>query len=183
MSLLSIIALIFGTLGVILTIKQSIYCWPAALIAVVASVAEFYQEKLYGDMALQVFYFFAGIYGWVYWNKKKNTAFIITPIDRKAVPALLGMTLAQFVLYYYLLNYFKGDKVMFDAILTACSLTVTYMMTKKWLENWILWVLIDGAYVILYGVKEMWLFAVLYLFMAIIAFYGWIKWRKVVSSK
>ena len=67
---------------------------------------------------------------------------------------------------------------MFDATLTACSLTATYMMTKKWVENWFVWVLIDGAYVVLYGVKYMCVFAVLYLFFTIMAFYGWIKWRK-----
>jgi nicotinamide mononucleotide transporter len=181
MSVLGIIALISGTFGVWLTIKQSIWCWPFALTAVVTSIIEFYDVRLYGDMALQIFYFFAGVYGWIYWNKKKRELFAIKAIELKLIPALLGITILQAVLYYYLLIYFKGDRPVLDAILTACSLTTTYMMTKKWVENWLLWVFIDASYVVLYVLKDMWLFALLNVVFTIIAFYGWLKWRKQVS--
>lgn len=180
MSLLSIIALITGTLGVWLTIKQTIWCWPFALIATLSSIIEFYNVRLFGDMALQVFYFFAGIYGWVYWNRKQNESFSVKHIDARLVPSILVVTILQAVAYYYLLVYFKGDRPFLDSILTACSLTTTFMMTKKWVENWLIWVFIDAAYILLYGLKEMWLFAVLYLIFTIIAFYGWLKWRKEV---
>ena len=49
---------------------------------------------------------------------------------------------------------------------------------EKWIENWAAWVLIDGTYILLYGIKSMWLFALLYLLFTIMAFYGWLKWRK-----
>jgi nicotinamide mononucleotide transporter len=175
---LSVIAFVFGVLGVWLTIRQTIWCWPVALVAVVASIAEFYNERLFGDMCLQIFYFFAGIYGWVYWNQNKDHPFHVRRMDLKAFPTLIIVTALQAVLYYYLLLYFRGDKPFLDAILTACSLTVTYMMTKKWVENWFAWVLIDLVYVLLYVIKDMWLFSLLNLFMAGVAFYGWLKWRK-----
>ena len=181
MSVLGIIALVTGTLGVWLTIKQNIWCWLFALIAVVTSIVEFYQVHLYGDMALQIFYFFAGVYGWIYWNKKKDEAFVIKRIDPKSIPSLLFITAMQAITYYYLLIYFGGDKPVFDAILTAASLTTTFMMTKKWLENWALWVVIDASYIVLYGIKGMWLFAVLNLVFTLIAFYGWLKWKKDLS--
>ncbi len=180
MSLLSIVALVFGVAGVWLTIQETIWCWPMALVAVVASIAEFFREKLYGDMSLQIFYFFAGIYGWYYWNLNKTKTFKITRINPKAAPLLLVATLAQAIVYYFLLVYFGGDKPILDAILTACSLTVTYMMTKKWLENWLAWVLIDLSYVVLYLLKDMWAFAALNFFMAAVAFFGWLKWRKLI---
>lgn len=178
MSILGLIAFIFGVLGVWLTIKQNILCWPVSIIAVLASIVEFYEQRLFGDMSLQIFYFFAALYGWIFWNSQKNTAFVVTKMLSKNWPLLILITLAQSILYYFLLSYFKGDQVFFDAILTASSLTATYMMTRKWLENWAAWVFIDFAYVFLYGIKEMWLFALLYLLFAIIAYYGWIKWRK-----
>lgn len=181
MSALGIIALITGALGVWLTIKQSIWCWPFALMSVVTSIIEFYYVRLYGDMALQVFYFFAGIYGWLYWNKKKDEAFEIRHLDAQLIPLLMIITILQAVLYYYLLVYFKGDRPLLDAILTASSLTTTFMMTKKWVENWIIWVVIDASYIVLYGLKDMWLFAVLNLIFTVIAFYGWLKWRKDVA--
>jgi nicotinamide mononucleotide transporter len=181
MSVLGIIALLSGTLGVWLTIKQNIYCWPVSLVAVLASIIEFYEQRLYGDMSLQGVYLFLGIYGWVYWNKKKSAPFEVKATPLKAVPWLLLATLGQGLLYYALLLYFKGDRPVLDAALTAASLTATYMMTKKWVENWLTWVFIDAAYVLLYGLKHMWLFAVLYLLFTVIAFYGWLKWRKTVS--
>lgn len=178
MSLLGIIALVTGTLGVWLTIKENIWCWPASLVAVLASIIEFYKQRLFGDMSLQVVYFFLGVYGWVYWKRQLKQAFEIKRAERKALPWLLLVTVLQSLLYYYLLVYFKGDRPVLDAILTAASLTATYMMTKKWVENWLAWVLIDGTYILLYGLKAMWLFALLYLLFTIMAFYGWLKWRR-----
>ncbi len=180
MSVLGIIALVSGALGVWLTIKQTIWCWPVALVAVLSSILEFYTQRLYGDMSLQVVYFFLGIYGWLYWNRKKNEDFKVEKTPVKLWPLLILVTIAQSLLYYYLLIYFKGDRPLLDGVLTAASLTATYMMTKKWVGNWLAWVLIDATYVLLYGLKEMWLFALLNLLFTIIAFYGWLKWRRAV---
>lgn len=181
MTLLSLIAFIFGILGVWLTIKQSIMCWPVSMIAVLASIVEFYEQHLYGDMSLQIFYLFAALYGWLFWNRLKSTGFMITKMNVKLWPLLILLVIAQSVFYIFLLSYFKGDQVVFDAILTACSLTATYMMTRKWLENWVTWVVIDLAYTVLYGIKDMWLFALLYLVFACVAAFGWIKWKRTLS--
>lgn len=178
MTLLGLIALITGVLGVLLTIKQSVWCWPAALISVITSSIEFYEQRLFGDMALQVFYFISGLYGWYYWGKNKADTFSVTRTPSSKWLILIGATALQFIVYYFLLQKFKGDKVLIDALLTAASITATFMMTKKWLENWLAWVLIDLTYVFLYGVKNMWLFAVLYLVFTIMAAYGYLQWKK-----
>lgn len=178
MTILGIISLVFGVAGVLLTIKQSIWCWPAALLSVVTSGFEFFESRLYGDFALQIFYFISGVYGWVYWDKNKNKEFIVALLPIRSIIPLLSITILQAILYYFLLSYFKGDKVIFDSILTACSITATYMMTKKWLENWFFWVLIDFAYVILYISKELWLYAVLYFTFTLMAAYGFYTWKK-----
>ena len=175
---LGILAFIFGAAGVWLTVKQNILCWPISLVAVIASVIEFYRQHLFGDMTLQVFYFFASVYGWMYWNKKKDESFVTKHIDSKLIPLLLVITVIQAITYYYLLINFGGDKPLLDAILTAASLTNTFIMTKKWLENWLAWILIDISYVLLYGIKSMWPFALLYFLFAVMACYGWIKWKK-----
>ena len=183
MSLLDSIALIFGILGVLLTIKQSIWCWPAALISVVASFAEFLNQRLYGDMLLQIFYFFLGIYGWYFWKKNNKVTFTVKVINPKIIPWLLIVTTVLSIILYFSLNYFKSDKVILDSILTAFSLTATYMMTKKWIENWLAWIVIDFAYIILYCSKSMWLFAVLYFVFTLMAVYGFYKWKKILLKK
>lgn len=181
MTILGIIALISGVAGVILTIKQSIWCWPMALISVISSGIEFYESRLYGDMGLQVVYFISGIYGWIYWKQKANAPFSVSHLNLKAVIPLILFTVIQFFIYFFLLSFFKGDKIIFDSILTACSITATYMMTKKWIENWLFWVIIDFAYVILYLIKDLHLYAILYLLFTIMAYIGFIKWRKLKS--
>ena len=178
MSLLGAIALVFGVLGVILTIFQKIWCWPAALISVIVSLFVFYEQRLFGDMALQLFYFISGLYGWWYWEKNSNAKFNVTHVPKNTWLVLFIATLLQFIIYFLLLSKFKGDQIIFDSILTATSITATYMMTKKWIENWICWVLIDFAYVFLYGIKNMWEFAILYFVFTLMAAYGFYLWRK-----
>ena len=181
MSALAIIALITGVFGVWLTIKENIWCWPVSIMAVLASTIEFYEARLFGDVGLQLFYLGAAIYGWYFWNKNIDKEFKVKKTPLKIIPILIIATVAQTILFYFLIDLLKGDKVLFDAALTACSLTATYMMTKKWVENWLAWILIDAAYVVLYSVKFMWPFAVLYLFFTVMAFYGLIKWKKKIS--
>ncbi len=180
MSLLALIALIFGVLGVILTIFQKIWCWPAALIGIIVSVFVFYEQRLFGDMALQFFYFISGIYGWWYCEKNSNSVFNVSYVPKKMWVLLLLATITQFGIYFLLLGKFKGDQIVFDSILTAASITATYMMTKKWIENWICWVLIDFAYVFLYGIKHMWEFAILNIAFTLMAAYGFYLWKKKV---
>lgn len=175
---LSIIALLFGVAGVWLTILQNIWCWPVSLVSVVTSGYEFYAQRLYGDMSLQAVYLVAGIYGWIYWKRKETAEFKIQRLTSSSLPYYLLATSIQTVIYFLMLKHWNGDRPLFDAILTAASLTATYMMTKKLLENWLAWVLIDGTYIILYGLKAMWPFAVLYLLFTLMAFKGWLKWRK-----
>jgi len=177
MSILSILAFVFGLAGVWFTIQKSIWCWPLALVSVLASFIEFYQQKLFGDMGLQVFYFGAGIYGWYYWSKKQRQTFHVNHTPKGVWTLLFVLTLVQGIAYYFLLSTLRGDQALFDAVLTAASLTATFMMTKRWIENWLAWVIIDLAYVALYGIKNMWLFALLYFVFAGMAWYGWKQWK------
>lgn len=181
MSFLGIIALVFGVAGVLLTIRQSIWCWPIALISVCASSFEFYEQRLFGDMALQGFYFVSGIYGWWFWKENQKRSFTIGKVKTNEWIWLLVFTLVQVGVYYFLLVYFKGDQVFLDSLLTAGSITATYMMTRKWIQNWIVWVIIDGAYVFLYLIKDMWMFALLYFCFTLMAAYGYITWKRSIK--
>jgi nicotinamide mononucleotide transporter len=149
-----------------------------ALISVVISTITFYHNRLFGDMSLNVFYFFSGVYGWYYWSARKRETFRVSALPFKYLPYILISIVVQSVAYYYILTYFRSDQVVFDSILTACSFTCTYLMTKKWIENWLLWVMIDAAYVFLYIIKEMPTYAILYSFFTLMAAYGYYSWKK-----
>lgn len=173
-----IVALITGVLGVILTVLENIWCWPMALTSVVISTITFYNQRLFGDMSLNVFYFFSGVYGWYYWGTHHKEAFRVSSLPLKYLPHIILSILVQSVAYYYILTYFRSDQVLFDSILTACSFTGTYLMTRKWVENWLLWVFVDAAYVFLYIIKEMPTYAILYSFFTLMAAYGFYAWKK-----
>lgn len=177
------IALVTGVLGVLLTIFENILCWPMALFSVVISGVTFYNQRLFGDFSLQLFYFFSGIYGWFYWGKKKNEVFIVSKMSSKWYILITLSIIFQSIIYYYLLGYFKSDQILFDAILTSCSFTCTFMMVKKWIENWVLWIVIDAAYVFLYLIKDLPTYALLYGFFSLMAYYGFYSWKKQLIKK
>lgn len=178
MTLLDLLALVFGILGVILTIKETIWCWLADIISVSLQGFAFYKARLFGDFSLQIFYFVSGIYGWFYWHKHKTIDFKVSKMSKKNWILMIFGNIALSLLLYPVLNYFKTDQVIIECILTSSSLICTYMMAKKWIENWIFWMLIDLAYVYLYLIKHLPTYAILYLFFSVMAFYGYYLWRK-----
>ena len=178
-----IIALITGVLGVILTIKQNIWCWPIATISVIISGITFFEARLYGDVTMQFVYLIAGIYGWYYWQEKSNETFKITNMPSKYWLYVCLSVLIQSILFYFILKHYKGDQIIIDAILTASSFTCTYMMTKKWLQNWLFWIIIDLAYVFLYVIKDLTTYAILNVFFAVMAIYGYFLWKKQLTSQ
>ncbi len=177
MTIWDIIALITGIVGVYLTIKQNSWCWPIATISVIISGVTFFNARLFGDFAMQLFYCAAGIYGWFYWKKNNTKTFIVTKMPNSYWLYVLIGVLCQTSILYFILTYFKGDQIIFDAILTACSFTCTFLMTKKWLQNWLFWIVIDLAYVFLYLLKDLPTYAVLNLIFAIVAAYGYFTWK------
>ena len=178
MSALGFIALFSGVLGVWLTIRQNIWCWPMALVSVVASGIDFYNTRLFGDMALQVLYFAQGVYGWLAWHKRKSAEFIASRMPIRYW-LFVGLAIAVlWLLVYYVLIYVKGNRAALDALLTAGSLVTTYLMTKKWAENWLLWVVIDATYILLYALTDLWSYALLYAVFTGMAWYGWMQWKK-----
>lgn len=178
MSLIGVIALVTGSLGVWLTIRQNSWCWPMALISVVTSAIDFYNSRLFGDMALQVMYFAQGVYGWMVWHKARSTNFTVTRLPLRYWWLVGTAIVLLWLVAYYVLIYVKGNRALLDAMLTAASLVTTYMMTKKWAENWLLWVGIDATYIILYALTNLWSYALLYLVFTGMAWYGWRQWKK-----
>jgi len=113
MSIWDWIALLTGIAGVLLTIFESIWCWPLALMSVIISGTAFYNQRLFGDFGLQIFYFISGVYGWIYWHKKKVESFLVTKMPIKWIAPIIASIVIQSFIYYYLLSYFKSDQIIF----------------------------------------------------------------------
>ena len=180
MSFLEWIAFVSGVAGVYLTVTQKTVSWIVELLAIVITAWIYFEQHLLANTGLQVFYFVLSIYGWFSWRYDKaiNHLIVLRLTYLQILLLLLG-TAFQAVVYYYALIHFNGNNPLFDAILSAASVTTTFMMARKFIENWIAWIIIDLLYVVFNIQQNLILLAFLSFVFAIMAIFGYYSWKKV----
>jgi nicotinamide mononucleotide transporter len=171
---------ISGFLCVYLAAKEHILNWPVAIISIIAYMALFFQYKLYGDSILQLYFLGTSIYGWYYWTKNKsglqkpivllgNKEIIFTTLSIIILSALMGL---------FLDHYTDTNVPYADGFCTAMSFVAQIFLTRKILQNWVLWIIVDICYIPLYLYKNLYLTAVLYTLFLALAVMGYTSWRK-----
>ncbi len=177
-------ATVFSIIYVILAAKQNIWCWFFGIIGVVLSFYVYQGARLYSDATLQVFYLVMSFYGWYNWNKEKKEEKL--PISTwtwtqhlKAIA--IGLLFSALAGAFWAWN---GAALPYiDALTTSFSVIATFMVTRKILENWIYWIIIDFACVFIYFHREIYLFSFLFLIYCIIAVFGYFKWKANLRPK
>ena len=181
MSPLEIIAALVGAVSVWLSVRQNIWSWPTAIVNVVLYTLVFYEAKLYADMGLQVIYAVLSVYGWYEWlyGGEGRTELHVTRTGARvgallAVIALLGSALLGTLLHR------ETDAALpyMDAALSSTSLVAQWMMTRKLLENWLVWIAVDVLYVGMFIFKGLYLTAGLYAVFLALAVRGYVDWRR-----
>ncbi|MCX2582393.1 nicotinamide riboside transporter PnuC [Pedobacter sp. MR22-3] len=179
-TLLEWAAVITGFLCIYLAAKESIWNWPVSIISVVAYGLLFFREAMYGDMTLQIYFLFTAVYGWYFWIRKKVEQH--RPISRLTAKqwflAILFIPLLSILLGWFMDRFTNSNVPYADGFCTAISFTAQFLLTRKILENWLLWVFANICYVPLFIYKNLNLSALLYLVLIIIAFNGYLNWRK-----
>lgn len=179
-SLLEWFAVITGFTCIYLAAKQHILNWPISIFSVIAYAVLFYQGKLYGEMLLQGYFLFTAIYGWYYWIKRKQEH--KKPIVRFTLNEMLLAMGAIFVcsilLGLFLYHFTDTDVAYIDGTLASVSFVAQFLMTRKVLQNWIMWVIVDILYIPLFIYKDYFLTAILYAVLAFIAWLGYTDWKK-----
>lgn len=183
--LLEVVAVIFGVLYTVLMAKNKISCWIFGIIGSLLSIYLFIvYAKLYAEALLSVFYVFAGIYGWIMWEKQE----IIEEVYQRKIMTHVKLisvgTVFSFLLFYVLIYFFKdAQKPLIDSFTTVFSFIATYLMAKKWIENWFYWIAIDGVSVYLYYSRGLEIYALLMFAYTIIVIYGYFEWKKLKVKK
>jgi len=177
---LEILGFILSVAAVWLTARQHIACWPIGIASVIVYAWVFIDVKLYSDAALQVFYIFLQDYGWYYWLRMGPTPALQRPVSRIVV-ASAGVLLATGALATAAVGYVMATRTdaalpYWDAGTTMFSLVAQWLMARKVLECWPLWILIDVVYVGIYLAKDLQLTALLYGIFIALACYGWQQW-------
>ena len=184
-SVLEWTATISGFLCVYLAAKQHILNWPISIISVAIYAYIFYQSKLYGDAILQLYFFATAIYGWYYWQRinRQEEQTIRALTVKQAIYVLAAVLSLTLIIGYGLSAYTDSDVPFIDGFCTAMSFVAQFLMTRKILHNWLLWVVVDLCYIPLYFHKNLLLTAVLYFAFAIIAWNGYTDWKKTYQQR
>ncbi|OFX78649.1 MAG: hypothetical protein A2X12_03640 [Bacteroidetes bacterium GWE2_29_8] len=173
---------IFGVLEVYLRIKQKIFCWFFALLGVLTYIYIFYVVKLYADMALQAYYLIMTIYGWYFWinGGKNNSILKVSTLNKKQIIIISIMIVIGTIITGYLLKKYTDDPFPYaDSFTTVGAIFGTWLMAKKKIENWIIWIIVNPVSIIIYYMKDLhYTTYLLYFIFTIMAIYGYIKWRK-----
>jgi len=175
------IAVAFGIVSVWLSVKERIWSWPTAIVNVLLYFLIFREQRLYADMGLQLFYAAISVYGWYHWlyGGARHTRLRVsrTPrLERWLLP-VLGLTFAL-ALGTLLKRHTDAALPYVDSLLTAGSLCAQWMMSRKYLENWGLWVALDVGYVALFLSRGLFLTAFLYGVFLILAARGHVEWSR-----
>jgi len=174
---------IIGILYIFFSIRQNIFTWPTGILTSALYVLVFFQSKLYAMMGLQVYYVFISIYGWYYWLKgAKNKEVGKTPVIRisqKVFIWLTPITIATYFTILYILKNFTDSPIPYmDSLITSLSIIATWMLARKIIENWLVWILVDAVSVGLYFYRGLWATTILFLVYTIMAVAGYFEWRK-----
>lgn len=181
---LDIFTTILGLLYILLEYKASIWLWLVGIIMPALDIVLYWQHGLYGDSAMAVYYMLAAIYGWVAWrffSKKTDRNSVEIGITRmplrKYVPVLAFFFVAWAATYYVLANYTNSTVPVLDAFTNALSFVGLWALAKKYIEQWMFWILVDAIACYLYIVKGIPFKALLYGLYVVIAILGYRKWK------
>jgi len=179
-SSLELLAALLGAISVYLSVRQNIWSWPTAIVNVVVYAFVFYQAKLYADMGLQVIYAALSVYGWYEWlyGGANRTELHVTRTAPRLGAVLTIIALAGSVaLGVFLRGATDAALPFMDSFLSNTSLVAQWMMTKKKLENWLVWIGVDVLYVGMFVFKHLYITAGLYAVFLALAVRGYIDWR------
>ena len=185
MSSLELFAAVLGALSVYLSVRQNIWSWPTAIVNVVVYALVFYRARLYADMGLQVIYALLSLYGWYEWlyGGEDRTALRVSRTTPELGGRLAVIGLAGAGALGLLLRGATDAALPFmDSFLSSTSLVAQWMMTRKKVENWLVWIGVDVLYVGMFTYKHLYITAVLYLVFLVLAIRGWIDWRRSLES-
>lgn len=176
---------IAGFIYIFFEINASKWMWPVGLFTAIFYVAVFFSSKFYADMSLQFYYIGVSIYGWYWWiNKgKKGKTLEISRLSKTLFYKLVLASVLIFILIAFILtNYTDSPLPYWDAMTTALSIVATWMLARKIIEQWWLWVFIDFVSMGLYLYKGLYPTSILFVVYTALAIVGYYKWKTMMPD-
>jgi nicotinamide mononucleotide transporter len=185
---------LFAIVYLFFSIRQNIWLWLCGILTSLFYIYVFAKEAFYADMGLQFYYLFISIYGWIIWahggvNHNKSKMPVIRLPKRMLLRLIVVHTFIYAVILAMLL--FLPDRLgvqssslpYLDALTTSAGIVATWMIAKKYLENWIVWIVVDFISMCMYVYKGLTITAVLFVIYTIAAIIGYRTWLKSENDK
>ena len=179
---LELVAFALSIAMVVLNIRVDPLGWPLAIVASLLYFLLFWNSRLYGDASLQVF--FAVIAGWGWWQWLRGTdasgqALHVRHLGAKGrIGVLAAIAIAWPATALFLRRFTDTDVPWWDAFPTAASVVGQWLLGRKYVENWPVWIVVDVVGAALFAYKGLWLTTVLYAVFVAMAAVGWRGWQR-----
>ena len=185
--ILQIVGVMLGLLYLWLEYRANTWLWVVGMLMPCVHGILYYKSGLYADSAMQLYYVVAGLYGltaWIVGHKRKDNRLRIahTPL-RQVAPLVAVYGVLHIILYYILVRFTDSTVPFFDSMTTAMSMVAMWMLSRKYVEQWLVWCVVDAITVGLYLYKGIPLTAALYLLYTSLAIAGYLRWKRVVSRE
>lgn len=179
---IEVTATLLSLVYVWLSVKQKISLWLFGFLSAALFAFVFFQAKLYAVMTLQFYYLAISVYGWINWKKAATDTgkeMPVKTINPRELLVFSLLTTATFLLYFYILRTYTDSPLpLIDSLTTALSITATWMLAKKIIEHWLIWIVTDIISASLYLHKELHSTSLLFVVYTIMAVVGFIQWRR-----
>lgn len=184
---IELIGALTGLIYLYLEIKQRVWLWPLGIVTSAFYIYIFYVSKFYADMGLQFYYLFISIYGWYHWlfggNVRAKNTLPVTHTPKSIYLPLFAASIAFFILIRFILVRYTDSPVpVGDAFTTALSITATWMLARKYIEHWWLWVVVNSVSLALYIYKGLYPTSVLFVFYTTMSVVGYYQWKKEIAD-
>lgn len=189
---IEILGVITGIIYLWLEYRASIYLWIAGIVMPAIYIFIYYDAGLYADFGINIYYLVIALYGWLAWktgftifgSKGPAKELRISHTPRNVwMKILLAYATAQIFITWLLISYTDSTVPYADSFTTALSIVGMWMLARKYIEQWWVWCVVDVASSALYICKGLYLTAILYAVYAIIAIFGYLKWKELMNDE
>ena len=180
MSGLEIAATVFGLINVYLIVRRNIWNFPFGLVMVVLYAKIFFDYKLYSDSLLQLYYIVVQLYGWWYWlrGRRPDGLIDVETLDTRGRLIAGAVIVAGAAALGWGMSNTDASVPYWDATTTVTSLVAMVLLSRRKLENWVLWIAVDVLSIGIYSYKELYLTAGLYAVFLGLASWGLVEWLR-----
>lgn len=187
---LDILATIVGLVYIWLEYRASIYLWIAGIVMPAIDIFLYFEAGLYADFGMAIYYFLAAAYGYALWkfgkkrDQREGEEMPITHFRRKYIlPSLMVFLVIWLAIYEVLIHFTNSNVPVTDSFINALSFIGLWALARKYLEQWMIWIVVDVISSALYFYKDVHFKAGLYALYVVIAVMGYFKWKRMMNEQ